>query len=255
MGFKINLYAFEGPLDLLCHLVRKEEVNIYNIPIARITDEYMEYISKWKEMDIEVASEFLVMAAKLMEIKAKTLLPSSPHQSKESEHKEEEKDPREELFEKLVEYRFYKNIAENLAEKETERMKLYTRTLSTGVNENAGENLEEYFDNLNVINLMESFNNVFERKKRKESVEKELDYIKNQTITVTVKEKRELLLNSLTRSKNNELKFRDVVNKTSNSLQDLVVSFLALLELIKEGYVRVYQEGVFAPIWIKTDFF
>lgn len=245
--FKVNLYAFQGPLDLLCHLVKKAEVNIYDIPIAEITDEYMEYISKWKEMDIEVTSEFLVMAARLMEIKAKMLLPTSSTTSVDND--EEEKDPRKDLINQLIEYKFYKNVAENLASKEREQLKLYTR-MKVEKEENIEE--ETIYENLNVINLLEAFNRVVERKKRKEKVKDELNTIKGKSIKISVKDKKEFIIQVVKNSNGNQLSFFDLIDRNHERLEEIIVSFLALLDLVKENKVKVIQEGRFRPIWIKT---
>ncbi|UMZ73907.1 segregation and condensation protein A [Natranaerofaba carboxydovora] len=254
MSYKVNLYAFEGPLDLLCHLVKKREINIYDIPISEITEEYFEYIEEWKQMDLEIASEFLVMAANLMEIKSKMLLPSPPKDNEE----DEEEDPREELIKRLVEYRFYKNIAKNLEIKENEQSKLYKKVSSVDeyLNKqiNQTDSSEDYFENLNVINLLEAFNNVVERKTRQDNVKDELEKIKNNRINVTVKEKKSFILESLESSQNKEMIFQDLMNQNSTTCEELVVSFLALLDLIKEARLDVIQEGVFAPIWIKLNY-
>lgn len=122
MDLKVSLDVFEGPLDLLLHLVRREELNIYDIPIARITDQYLQYLQQMREFDLEVASEFIVMAATLLEIKARMLLPKPP--KPEGAEGEEEADPRQMLVEQLLEYRRYKEVAgqlESLASEEALR--------------------------------------------------------------------------------------------------------------------------------------
>ncbi len=252
MTYKVSLYAFEGPLDLLYHLVKKKEVNIYDIPISEITDDYLEYIREWKEMDIEVASEFLVMAANLMEIKSQMLLPSSPV----VDEKEDEPDPRQDLVKRLIEYKFFKNIAETLANKEEEQKKVYTKMMPEDVEKGYEVNSDQespdtYFENLNVISLLEAFNSVVEKKTRASNVKTELENITNSKITVTVTEKKTLLIDNLESSSKGGIVFQDFMEENSSSAQELVISFLALLDLVKEGKVDVLQEGVFAPIWIK----
>lgn len=113
MELKLSLAVFEGPLDLLLHLVRREELNIYDIPIARITDQYLQYLRQMSELDLEIASEFLVMAATLLQIKARMLLPRPPQSADAGG--EEEADPRQMLIEQLIEYRRYKEAAAELA--------------------------------------------------------------------------------------------------------------------------------------------
>ena len=112
MGISVKLQVFEGPLDLLLHLIDKNKVNIYDIPIADITEQYMEYVNKMQEEDLNVVSEFLVMAATLLDIKCRMLLP------KEVDEEGNEQDPRAELVEKLLEYKLYKAMAEELKDKQ-----------------------------------------------------------------------------------------------------------------------------------------
>ena len=121
MGISVKLQAFEGPLDLLLHLIDKNKVNIYDIPIADITEQYMEYVNKMQEEDLNVVSEFLVMAATLLDIKCRMLLP------KEVDEEGNEQDPRAELVEKLLEYKLYKAMAEELKDKQMDATKLYYR--------------------------------------------------------------------------------------------------------------------------------
>ncbi|MCX5680846.1 MAG: segregation/condensation protein A, partial [Candidatus Omnitrophica bacterium] len=113
MSYKIKLEVFEGPLDLLLYLIKKDEVNIYDIPIAQITDQYLEYLDMMKLLDLDVVGDFLVMAATLMQIKSKMLLPPDP-----SEQTQEEEDPRDELVRRLLEYKKFKEAAADLQNKE-----------------------------------------------------------------------------------------------------------------------------------------
>ena len=121
MNYKLKLDVFEGPLDLLLYLIKKNDIDICDIPIADITEQYMEYIEMMKLLDLELVGEFLVMAATLMQIKSRMLLPPDPVEE------QEEEDPRDELVKRLQEYKIFKEIAEDLKEKEFERQKLYPR--------------------------------------------------------------------------------------------------------------------------------
>ena len=123
MSYKIKLEIFEGPLDLLLYLIKKEEVDIYDIPIAKITDQYLEYLEMMKLLDLDIAGEFIVMAATLMQIKSKMLLP--PDETPQEELLEE--DPRSELVKRLLEYKKFKEAADALAEKETLASRMYSR--------------------------------------------------------------------------------------------------------------------------------
>ena len=119
MGINVKLQAFEGPLDLLLHLIDKNKVNIYDIPIAMITDQYMEYVSQMKKEDLDVVSEFLVMAATLLDIKSRMLLP------KEVDEDGNEEDPRAELVEKLIEYKLFKAMSMQLKDRQIDAVKTY----------------------------------------------------------------------------------------------------------------------------------
>ena len=126
MEIRYKLDTFEGPLDLLLHLIDSQEIDIYDIPISQITDKYMEYIDNLQEYELEIASEFLVMAAELLSIKSRMLLPRPPV-VQEEDGEAEDCDPREELVQRLIEYRKYKAAAEQLREMEVARSLIYTR--------------------------------------------------------------------------------------------------------------------------------
>src|SRR5699024_9025808 len=123
MHYQVKLESFEGPLDLLLHLINKYEIDIYDIPVAEITAQYMAYIHTMQQLELNIASEYLVMAATLLEIKSKVLLPN-PHVEIEEEYEE---DPREELMHRLIEYRKYKDAAYHLKEREVEQNQVHTR--------------------------------------------------------------------------------------------------------------------------------
>ena len=124
MSYHVRLTQFEGPLDLLLHLIRRDKINVYDIPISHITKEYLSHIEIMQELRLEVAGEFFVMAATLMRIKAQMLLPRRPDE-------EEDEDPREELVRNLLEYRKFKEAASHFAEKENDRRKVFTRPPAT----------------------------------------------------------------------------------------------------------------------------
>jgi segregation and condensation protein A len=124
--YQVKLDAFEGPLDLLLHLIKKEELDIYDIPIARVTRQYLEYLEMMRMLDLDVAGEFIVMASDLMRIKARMLLP------KPEEQEEEEADPRAELVRRLLEYKKYKEVARDLKGRESDRLVLFTRGWTPG---------------------------------------------------------------------------------------------------------------------------
>ena len=166
MSYKISLPIFEGPFDLLFHLIEKNEVDIYDIPIAHITAQYLDYIKTMQKMDLDVASEFLVMAANLVSIKAKMLLPKPP---KEIAEQEPEVDPRDELVERLLEYKKFKYVAEHLKEREKSWERVYTRP-------NEDEMYLQFFseenplEGIEMVNLMDALKDVLDRLDEKEFV-------------------------------------------------------------------------------------
>jgi segregation and condensation protein A len=232
--YNIKLPVFEGPLDLLLHLIRENKVDIYDIPISFITRQYLDYIEIMKELNLEIAGEFLVMAATLIHIKSKMLLP--PEEKEESGA--ETVDPRLELVQRLLEYRAYKDAASILREKEEESLMAFSREPEE--EEEAAEALSEpsLFD-VNIFDLLAAF------KKMLDSAPSEVRTITRETLTV--KDKMFLIVDLLesTESIRFEELFRDTATRTQ-----LIVTFLALLELLRLGLARAYQEKEFGNIWI-----
>lgn len=239
MAYQIKLEVFEGPFDLLFHLIEKNEVDIYDIPIAKITAQYLEYIAIMQMMDLELASEFLVLAATLLAIKAKMLLPKPPVTDEDSG--EVEDDPREELVEKLLEYKKFKIMAEFLQEKETFMNKVYTRP-------NEDEMFVHLFseenplEGISIASLLEALGEVLERAAEQEFVGE----ITREEVNIRDKMK-EIMRRLFFQSRG--LTFRDLF-RPKVSRVEVIVTFLALLELIKLGKVRAYQSGAFAEIMI-----
>lgn len=239
MGYQIKIDAFEGPFDLLFHLIEKNEVDIYDIPIAQITGQYLDYIAAMQVLDLELASEFLVMAATLLSIKSRMLLPKPP--KPEEEESVEEYDPRDELVEKLLEYRKFKVLAEYLREKETFMNKVFTRP-------NEDEMFMHLFSEENPLegismqSLMSALQEALDR-----AAEQELTgEIPRDEVTIRDKMK------EITRRlffQNRGIAFRDLFRSTVSRVE-IVVTFLALLELIRIGRIKAYQSSVFGDIMI-----
>ncbi len=238
MGYQIKLEVFEGPFDLLFHLIDKEEVDIYDIPVARITDQYLEYISSLQSLDLEVASEFLVMAATLIQIKSRMLLPKPP---KAEVTGEVEVDPRDELVARLLEYKKFKAAALILKEREQSQGLTYTRPV----------NVEEYINafaeknplkGLTLSDLLSALQEILNRVEVEETVQQ----IPREEVTI--------------RDRMREISRRLFLAKTGISFQelfkgprtrtDVVVTFLALLELIRLGKVTVHQRNNFSDMVI-----
>jgi segregation and condensation protein A len=217
--YKIKLPAFEGPLDLLLHLIRDNKIDIYDIPIAFITHRYLEYIKIMKELDLEIAGEFLVMAATLIYIKSRVLLPPD-----EEAAEDQTEDPRLELVHRLIEYQTYKDGASILREREAEE---------------SSEPAELSLFDMNIFDLLGAFKKI-------------LDTAPEQVITITrealtIKDKISLIIESIENQES--IRFEDLF-KSDVTKQQLIVTFLALLEILRLGLARVYQEKEFGNIWI-----
>jgi segregation and condensation protein A len=230
-AYPVRLQNFEGPLDLLLHLIKKHEVNIYDIPIALITSQYLEYIDLMQEMNLDVAGEFLVMAATLIHIKSRTLLPR-PDPTQE----DPEEDPREALIRRLLEHQKFKAAAELLHERETLRSAQWTRA-DGPVLEIAGEAPEPEVE-VDLFSLITAFRAVVERAKARPKV-----YLPAEQIPIEDRIEQLLSRLSETEACGFEDLFEDVQTRPG-----LVVTFLALLEMIRLKLIRVFQSGALGPI-------
>jgi segregation and condensation protein A len=232
-AYPIRLENFEGPLDLLIHLIKKSEVNVYDIPIALITGQYLEYIELMQEMNLDVAGEFLVMAATLIHIKSRMLLPRPPT---DAELAGEEEDPREALVRRLIEHQRFKVAAELLHERETWRSAQWPRS-DAAVAEAAGEEVEPELE-VDLFSLLAAFRGVLERAKNRPRVLLPPEQI-------SIESRIEVLLTRL--SETEACGFEDLFGDVSGR-GDLIVTFLALLEMIRLKLVRIFQSGPFGPI-------
>ena len=234
MSYKIKLELFEGPLDLLLYLVKKDHLNIYDIPIARVTQQYLQYINLMQLLDLNIAGEFLVMAATLMQIKSKMLLPAEEGK----EEPKDQEDPREELVKRLLEYEKFKEIAENLRQKETDQREVYKRPkVEIDTKDEKGKDV--YFE-ASIFDLINAFS------KALKDVPKEVFYevVKDQfTVEQATHEILHLLL---VRS---QVKLSELFAKAKNKM-DIIVTFLAVLELIRVKEIIARQSQLFEDIEI-----
>ncbi|MBN2069838.1 MAG: segregation/condensation protein A [Candidatus Krumholzibacteriota bacterium] len=232
MVYQIRLTQFEGPLDLLLHLIRRDKINIYDIPVSHITKEYLSYIDIMKELRLEVAGEFFVMAATLMRIKAQMLLP------RREESDEEEEDPREELVRNLLEYRKYKEAAVCLAQKEIDRRKIFPRP--TQRHSVTQEESEDDRMEVSVFDLVDAFKKVMEELKNQVSyrIRKE---------QYTIEEKIDLIRDRM--SKRSEVLFSELFAGVYDKLE-VIVTFLAVLETVKSGFLAARQMSQGNDIWL-----
>ena len=247
MGIPVKLQVFEGPLDLLLHLIDKNKIDIYDIPIVEITNQYMEYIKAMEKEDLNVMSEFLVMAATLLDIKCKMLRP------KEVNEDGEEEDPRQELVEQLLEYKMYKYMSYELKDREleSERVMYKTPTIPQEVMEyEQPVNLDELLEDLTLQKLNHIFKDVMKRQADKiDPVRSKFGKIEKEEVTVSDK----LVFVTDYAREHKKFSFRTLLTKQSSKTQ-IVVTFLALLQLMKEGVLYIEpQEQPFDDIRITSN--
>lgn len=238
--YRIKLESFEGPLDLLLHLIQQHELDILDIPVSFITAKYLEYLKLMQVLSIEIASEYLVMAATLVHIKSKMLLPVAPTGQDDGMPQEEEEDPRAELVRRLLEYQKYKAAAAELAERGTLGRDVFAR----GVEEAAAPGPAE-FAKVEVFGLLEAFEKVLKRTKVKIDHEVVFDRI---SITDRIVELVDRLQGR--RAVRFEWLFLGAARGSAPTRFDLVITFLAMLEMCRMKLLRVYQTGPLAPIYM-----
>lgn len=246
MDITYKLEHFEGPLDLLLHLIDKNKVSIYDIPIAMITDQYMEYVNRMEEEDLDLVSEFLVMAATLLDIKSRMLLPAEP-----DEEEEEEGDPRAELVARLLEYRKYKYMAAELQEMEDLAAGQMYKGATIPVEVAKYQppvDLDALLGDLTLEKLQKIYESVMKRRADKlDPVRSKFGTIKREPISV---EKRIRDVMGYAR-KHRKFSFRQMLERQTERLE-VVVTFLAILELMKMGKIALTQEELFDDMQIET---
>lgn len=238
MAYQVRLEHFEGPLDLLLFLIREHEVDIYDIPISLVTQQYLQYLELLKLLDLEVGSEYLLMAATLLRIKSKMLLPRRPE-----EEEEEGADPREELVQRLLEYRQFKEAAGVLNEHQDRNADVFYHPPAEHPEEdlNGVETLDTRLaGNLNLWDLLQAFKFTLDRSKDDfdRTVERE---------TLSIEDRMDDILDHLKRQKN--LFFRALFQEDL-SRPFLIITFLALLELIRQNRVVFEQTDTLGEIWL-----
>jgi segregation and condensation protein A len=233
-AYKVKLETFEGPLDLLIHLIKKNEVNIYDIPIALITEQYLGYIELMQELNLDVAGEFLVMAATLIHIKSRAILPRPETAATDGEPEE---DPREALVRRLLEHQKYKSAAELLHEREMLRNAQYMRP-DTSVAKAAGDDYEPELE-VDLFTLLTAFRGVLERANRKPRMVLPPE-------KMSIEERIDQLLGRL--SETEACGFEDLFADGDGSRGFMIVTFLAMLEMIRLKLIRVFQSGGAGPI-------
>lgn len=244
MAIPVKLNVFEGPLDLLLHLIDKNKIDIYDIPIVEITDQYMEYIHAMEKEDLGIMSEFMVMAATLLDIKCKMLLP------KEVNEEGEEEDPRAELVQKLLEYKMYKFMSYELRDRLDEAAGVFFKK------ETIPDEVKAYREPVDPQELLrgltlEKLNQIYKSIVRKQA--DKLDPIRSKFGTI---EKEEVSLSDKMlemreyAKKHRKFSFRKLMENQTSRIQ-LIVTFLSILELMKMGHVQVQQEVLFDDIQVE----
>ncbi len=246
MEISYKLEHFEGPLDLLLHLIEKNKVNIYDIPIVEITEQYLDYVNHMEKEDLNVVSEFLVMAATLLDIKARMLLPPEV-----DEETGEEQDPRSELVARLLEYKKYKYMALVLQDREEDAGLIFYKNPTVPKEVAKYEppvDLDELLDGLTLAKLQKIFEQVLKRQEDKiDRVRSNFGVIRKEPVSL---EERILSVMDYAR-KHRKFRFRQMLEKQTDRLE-LVVTFLAILELMKIGKISLTQEHLFDDMEIET---
>ena len=245
MELNVKLQVFEGPLDLLLHLLEKNKVNIYDIPIVEITSQYMEYIDEMKRQDLNVMSEFLVMAATLIDIKSKMLLPKDPKQE------EEEEDPRAELVQQLLEYKMYKCMAFELKDRQIDAEKIMYKAPTIPKEVMAYEepvDLQELMSDVTLARLNEIYKSIMKKQADKiDPVRSKFGKIEKEEVSL---EDKMVYLEEY--AMNHEyFSFRNLLEAQAGKIE-IIVTFLAILELMKTGKIIISQEYIFDDIKIKS---
>lgn len=234
MRYEVKINEFEGPLDLLLHLIKKSNIDIYDISLEEITNQYLDYINSMKELNLDIASEYLVMASELLEYKSKSLLPK-----KEIESDEYEEDPKETLIKKLIDYKKYKEITSAFKDLESIRSDIYTKTPS---------NISEFGDKIinndevSVEDLIDAFKKFINRKEFEKPLNTKIT-TKELSINERINSIRTILKNK------KKVNFTDLFDKYSKSY--VVVTFLGILEMSKDNEIIIEQEDNFGNIVIR----
>ncbi|QFT89463.1 Segregation and condensation protein A [Bacillus sp. THAF10] len=241
--YNVKIEAFEGPLDLLLHLINRLEIDIYDIPVSQITEQYLIYIHTMKELQLDVASEYLVMAATLIEIKSKMLLPKHEEMIEDDgEFGDYEEDPREELMKRLIEYRKYKEAADDLKELEEERSQLFTKApsdLSGLMKEVAPEEIQL---DVSLYDMLGALQKLMRRKKFQKPLQTRITRQE-----IPIERRMEELLSDLKMHRGRK-HFYDLFPDSTREY--IVVTFLAVLELLKKNHIQLDQENNFSDIYV-----
>ncbi|MDZ5471145.1 segregation/condensation protein A (plasmid) [Bacillus sp. 31A1R] len=242
MQYNVKIDAFEGPLDLLLHLINRLEIDIYDIPVSQITEQYLLYIHTMKELQLDVASEYLVMAATLLAIKSKMLLPKHEEELEEDFEFEVEDDPREDLVEKLIEYKKYKEAASDLKLLEEERGLMFTKP-PTDLSEFTKDMKTERLDlDISLYDMLGAFQKLLRRKRLQRPMSTKIA-----REDISIEQRMTEIIHELKKIKGRQ-SFYDLFPYKEKD--HIVVTFLAILELMKRREIIVEQEDNFSEIFV-----
>lgn len=232
--YVVTIDNFDGPLDLLLHLIKEQDIDIYDIKIEDITKQYLDYIRHMKELNLEIASEYLVMASELIEMKSKMLLPKK----KEKEEDDYEEDPRELLIERLLAYKRYKEVTSEFKDLELTRKMVFTRE-PDNLNRYAKE--EKNSEELGVVDLIDAFNNLLKRKELDRPIATKITK-KELSVTEKVNKIKNILRNK------KRINFEEIFEVSTK--EEVIISFLSILEMVKKDEILLTQDGNFKNIVI-----
>lgn len=243
MGIQVKLEAFDGPLDLLLHLIEKNKVDIFDIPIVLITEQYLDYVSRMDTRDMDMMSEFLVMAATLVKIKSKMLLP------KEETETEEEEDPRQELVERLLEYKMYKYVSFELKDRQFDAAKVFFKkpSIPDEIKDYKEEvDFDELLSDVTLSKLQNIFYSVMQKQVDKiDPIRSKFGEIEKEDINI---EDQMLFVENYART-HGSFSFRKLL-ETGSGKGYIIVTFLSILEMMKTGQLYIEQEDIFGDIRI-----
>ena len=234
--YKVQLNNFEGPIDLLLYFIRRDELDIYDIPISEITREFVRTVEEWKKMHLHVAGDFIVMASTLMRIKAKLLLPRP-----ELDDEGEIVDPRTELIQQLVEYKRFKNAAELLGNLSNERELNFPRQLEPSLEEDIQDFEENIIINASLYDLAKVFKNAIDNMPVVSQFELSREPVK-------LEEQKEFILKHF--DGDGRLKFSTILSKLDTRMK-IVVTFLAILDMVREGLCSLQQNEIFGELELR----
>ena len=246
MAISVKLEVFEGPLDLLLHLIDKNKIDIYDIPIVEITEQYLDYIKKMETEDMNIMSEFLVMAATLIEIKCRMLLP------KEVNEEGEEEDPRAELVQKLLEYKMYKYMSFELRDRQVDAARNLYREQKLPEEVAAYRqpiNYEELMGDMTLTKLQEIFKSIVRKQEDKiDPIRSKYGNIEKEEVDMEAK----MLYVEAYAREHRSFSFRKLLEKQTGKME-IIVTFLIILELMKTGKITISQESIFDDIMITSN--